>query len=52
MVSLDYRIESAREDMFWSFFDEIRKELIADGMAELEADIHAKDMAQEKLDGI
>jgi len=51
-MSLDYRIESAREDMFWNFFDEIRKELIADGMAELEADIHAKEMAEEKLDGI
>ena len=51
-MSLDYRIEIAREDMFWSFFDEIRKELIADGMDALEADEHAKDMAQEKLDGI
>ena len=51
-MSLDYRIENAREDMFWNFFDEIRKELIANGMAELEADIHAKEMAEEKLDGI
>jgi len=51
-MSLDYRVEIAREDMFWNFFDEIRKELIADGMDELEADIHAKEMAQEKLDGI